>query len=58
VLENEEIEGLSSSAQLTIERRGLDPWTIPLCHEIASNKGKVVFDEIRKVFRFSKSSGR
>jgi integrase len=30
VLENKEIEGLSSSAQVTIERRGLDPWTLYL----------------------------
>jgi hypothetical protein len=31
VLENEEIEGLlSSSAQLTTEREGLDPWTLYL----------------------------
>jgi integrase len=29
---------------------------VPICHEISSNKGKV-FDEIREVFEFSKSSG-
>jgi hypothetical protein len=28
VLENKEIEGLSSSAQVIIEREGLDPWTL------------------------------
>jgi integrase len=30
VIENKEIEGLSSSAQVTIERRELDPWTLYL----------------------------
>ena len=30
VLENKEIEGLSSSAQVTIENRRLDPWTLYL----------------------------
>jgi hypothetical protein len=29
---------------------------VSVCHEISSNKRKV-FDEIRKVFRFSPSSG-
>jgi hypothetical protein len=30
MLENKETEGPSSSAQVTIERRGLDPWTLYL----------------------------
>jgi hypothetical protein len=56
VLENKEIEGQPSSAQVTIERRGLDPWTLYL-YSMKSPATKV-FAEIRKVFKFSQYSRR
>jgi hypothetical protein len=58
VLENKEIEGLlSSSVEVTIERRGLDPWILYL-YAMKSPAATKVFDEIRKIFKFFESSGR
>ena len=57
MLENKEIEGPSSSVQVTIERRALDPWILYL-YAMKSPAATKVFDEIRKIFKFFESSGR